>query len=106
MSIDANARTTDGAPALAPSSRRPGLVSALLLSGLAGHLLAARLIGSGVAYRHHIAGFFFIAVVTGLLLMGLERLLWRGRRDFTLLSFALVQALFGIVVYFLRPGVH
>jgi FtsH-binding integral membrane protein len=106
MSIDANARTADGAPALTPSSRRPGLVSALLLAGLAGHLLTARLIGSHVAYGHHIAGFVLIAFVTGLLLIGLERLLWRGRRDFTLLSFALVQALFGLVVYILRPGMH
>ncbi len=106
MNIGANARTAVGPPAAASRPRRLGLVAALLLAGLAGHLLAARLIGSRVAYRDHIAGFFLIAFVTGLLLLGLERLLWRGRRDLTLLSFALVQALFGLVIYILRPGVH
>ena len=89
-----------------PRPRRLGLVGALLLAGLSGHLLAARLIGSGVAYRDHIAGFVIIAAVTGLLLLGRERLFWRGRRDRTLLIFGLLQALFGLVVYILPPGVH
>ena len=106
MTIDANDRTASGTPGAAPRPRRVGLVAVLLLAGLAGHLLAARLIGSRVAYRDHIAGFFLIAFVTGLVLLGLERLFWRGRRDITLLSFAIVQALFGLVIYILWPGVH
>jgi hypothetical protein len=104
--MDTNARASTGAPAATPRPRRLGLVAALLLVGLAGHLFAARLIGSWVAYRDHIAGFFLIAAVTGLLLFGLGRLFWRGRGDLTLLSFAAVQALFGLIVYVLRPGVH
>ena len=106
MTMDASAPSTGGTLAAAPRPRHLGLVAALLLAGLAGHLLAARLIGSRVAYRDHVAGFFVIAVVTGLLLLGLERLLWRGRRDVTLLCFAIVQALLGLVIYILRPGVH
>lgn len=109
MIPDPELRAASGAP---PTTSRPpgrGLVAGvvlLLLLGLAGHLFAARLIGSPVAYRDHIAGFVLIAVVTGLLLLGLERVFWRGRRARTLLVFALVQALFGLVVYVLRPGVH
>ena len=106
MNTDANASTAAGTPVAASRPRRLGLVVVMLLAGLSGHLLAARLIGSRVAYRDHIAGFFLIALITGLLLLGLERLLWRGRRDITLLSFALVQALFGLVIFILRPGVH
>ncbi len=104
--MDASARTSEETPAAASSPGRLGLVAALLLAGLAGHLLAARMIGSGVAYRDHIGGYCLIAVVTGLPLFGLERLFWRGRRDLTLLIFALVQALFGLIIYILRPGVH
>jgi hypothetical protein len=106
MTMDPSARATSGTLVAAPRPRHFGLVAALLLAGLAAHLLAARLIGSRVAYRDHIAGYFLIAVVTGVLLLGLERLLWRGRRDLTLLYFAAVQALLGVVVYILRPGVH
>lgn len=90
----------------ASTSPRYGLVAALLAIGLLGHLLPARLIGSAIAYRDHIGGFLLIAAVTGLVLVALERFFWRGRRDVTLLIFASVQALFGIVVYLLRPGVH
>jgi FtsH-binding integral membrane protein len=106
MTMDTSARATGDTLAASPRPRRLWLVAALLLAGLSGHLFAARLIGSPVAYRDHIGGFFLIAAVTGLLLLGLERLFWRGRRDLTLLCFAVVQALFGLVIYILRPGVH
>jgi high-affinity Fe2+/Pb2+ permease len=104
--MDAMERDAAGAPPAAKRLRRLGLVAALLVAGLSGHLLAARMIGSGHAYRDHISGYFLIAAVTGLLLLGLERLFWRGRRDRTLLIFALLQAVFGLIVFFLRPGVH
>jgi hypothetical protein len=104
--MDAPARAAIEAPIVVVHPPRLGIVAVLLLVGLAGHVLAARMIGSGIAYRDHIAGFFVIAAVTGLPLLGLERLFWRGRRDVTLLIFAALQALFGIVIYFLRPGVH
>lgn len=104
--MDANARASHGTPMSASRPRRLGLVTVLLLLGLLGHLLAARLIGSRIAYRDHIGGFFLIAAVTGLVLFGLGRLFWRGRGDLTLLIFAVVQALFGLIVYILRPGVH
>jgi hypothetical protein len=93
MTMDPSARTTGGTLVAAPHPRHLGLVAALLLAGFAGHLLAARLIGSRIAYRDHIEGYFLIAVVTGVLLLGLERLFWRVRRDLTLLYFAVVQAL-------------
>ncbi len=77
-----------------------GIAAALLLLGLLGHLLAARAMGgSRVAYVHHVLGFFIIAALTGLPLLGLARLFWRGRRGVTLLAFAAVQALLGLVVY-------
>jgi hypothetical protein len=77
-----------------------GIAAALLLVGLLGHVLAAGAMGgSRIAYIHHVAGFFIIAAVTGLLLLGLARLFWRGRHGVTLLAFAAVQALFGLAVY-------
>lgn len=104
--MDANASASHGTPTSAARARRLGLVTVLLLLGLLGHLLAARLIGSRTAYRDHIAGFFLIAAVTGLVLFGLGRLFWRGRGDLILMIFAVVQALFGLIVSLLRPGVH
>ncbi|HSQ29718.1 MAG TPA: hypothetical protein VLN49_07710 [Gemmatimonadaceae bacterium] len=104
--MDATTRDAAGVVPAARRLRRLALVAALLVAGLSGHLLAARMIGSGIAYRDHIGGFFLIAAVTGLLLLGVERIFWRGRRDRTLLIFALLQALFGVIVYILRPGVH
>ncbi|MFL5540632.1 MAG: hypothetical protein ACJ8J0_16700 [Longimicrobiaceae bacterium] len=90
-------------PALPPrrvGAAAVGMAAALLLLGLLGHLLAARAMGgSRVAYVHHVAGFFIIAALTGLPLLGLARLFWRGRRGVTLLAFAAVQALLGLMVY-------
>ena len=90
----------------APTPNRPigpattGIAAALLLVGLLGHVLAARAMGgSRIAYVHHVLGFFIIAVPTGLLLLGLARLFWRGRHGVTLLAFAAVQALLGLAVY-------
>lgn len=72
----------------------------LLCAGLLGHLLAARAIGgSFVAYRDHIAGFFLLSLVSGLIIAGLGWRFWRGRHDITLLILGVVQALIGLVVY-------
>lgn len=96
--------TTD-TPAPTPNHRRigastAGIAAALLFLGLLGHVLAARAMGgSRIAYVHHVAGFFIIAVPTGLLLLGLARLFWRGRHRLTLLAFAAVQAVLGLAVY-------
>jgi uncharacterized membrane protein len=96
--------TTD-TPARSPHSRRigtatAGIAAALLLLGLLGHVLAARAMGgSRVAYVHHVLGFFIIAALTALPLLGLARLFWRGRHGVTLLAFAAVQALLGLAVY-------
>ena len=77
-----------------------GIAAALLLLGLLGHVLAAAAMGgSRIAYVHHVGGFFIIAALTGLALLGLARLFWRGRHSVTLLAFAAVQALFGLAVY-------
>jgi hypothetical protein len=89
------------------SSRLIGTAAALLILGLLGHVLAAGAMGgSRVAYTHHVAGFFIIAVLTGLPLLGLARLFWRGRRRVTILVFAAVQALMGLLVYASQLRVH
>lgn len=93
----------------APSSRTTNYVLgvALLLAGLAGHLLAAAAIANRyttayIAYRDHIAGFCLGTLVT-LLIVGLPgRKLWRGRFDRTLLIVGALQLAFGIFVYFMR----
>ena len=77
-----------------------GIAAALLLVGLLGHVLAAAAMGgSRIAYLHHVGGFFLIAALTALPLLGLARLFWRGRHGVTLLAFAAVQALLGLAVY-------
>ena len=77
-----------------------GISATLVLVGLLGHVLAARAMGgSRIAYVHHVLGFFLIAALTGLPLLGIARLFWRGRRGLTLLVFAAVQALLGLAVY-------
>jgi hypothetical protein len=92
-------------PLSAPTPPRVGsaavaIAVALLLIGLLGHVLAARAMGgSRIAYSHHVLGFFIIAVLTGLPILGLARLFWRGRLGVTLLVFAAVQAILGLAVY-------
>lgn len=103
--MDANARASRGTPTSASRARRLGLVVVLLVIGLLGHLFAAHLIGSRTAYRDHIAGFLLIAAVTGVVLFGLGRV-WRGRGELILMIFAVVQALLGLAVALLPPGVH
>ena len=79
----------------------------LVLAGLLGHLLAANAIGgTHLAYRDHIAGFFLIAIVTGLIIGALGRRFWRTRVDVTVLIFGAVQALTGALVYVNRFALH
>jgi hypothetical protein len=62
--------------------------------------------GSRIAYLHHVLGFFIIAALTGLPLLGLAWLFWRGRHGVTLLAFGAVQGVLGLAVYAeqLQPG--
>lgn len=84
----------------AASRRRMWLGAILLGLGLLGHLLAARDIGgSALAYRHHIFGFLFLTLVSGVLLAGLGWRFWKGRHDITLLIVGALQALLGLLVY-------
>jgi RsiW-degrading membrane proteinase PrsW (M82 family) len=78
-----------------------GVVFTIL--GFLGHFFAARAIGGyAIAYRDHIFGFFLILVVTGGIIALLGRFFWRGRRDITILSIGVVQALVGFVIYLNR----
>lgn len=79
-----------------------GLVVVLLALGLLGHLLAARVIGTGQAYGHHVFGFFFILAVTGSIILALGRWLWRDRPHVTWLVVGAVQAFFGLLIYLYR----
>jgi cell division protein FtsW (lipid II flippase) len=79
----------------------------LLVVGFLGHYFAARAIGGTyIAFRDHIAGFFMILVVTGLIIAGLGWKFWKGRNDITLFIIGVVQALFGIFIYVNRFSVH
>jgi uncharacterized membrane protein len=93
------------APGAAPRAGRAWPAALMLLVGFLGHLIAAHLNGgSQVAYLHHVVGFFLILVVTGVVILGVGRLLWRGRTDITLFVIAVVQALMGAVVVYLERG--
>jgi FtsH-binding integral membrane protein len=72
--------------------------------GLLGHVFAARAISgrNPLAYPHHILGFFLILLVTGAIIAALGWRFWKGRRDITVLTIGLVQALFGLVIYLNR----
>lgn len=69
--------------------------------GLLGHVLAARAISgkNPLAYQHHVFGFFLILAVTGAIISVLGWRFWKGRRDITVLTIGVVQALFGLVIY-------
>ena len=83
----------------ARANRFTWLGTMLLLVGLVGHVIAAHAMGgSRIAYVHHIGGFVGIAVVTGIIIVALGRLFWRGRRDITFLILGAVQALIGLLV--------
>ena len=83
-----------------PASRQRIWIGIILLVlGLIGHLYAAHAIGgSGVAYTHHVFGFFLILVVTGTIIAALGWRFWRSRPDITVLTVGVVQALFGLLV--------
>jgi hypothetical protein len=72
--------------------------------GFFGHFFAARAIAAGNprAYPDHIGGFFLILVVTGAIIGGLGWRFWKGRRDITVLSIGVVQAVLGIWIYINR----
>jgi len=75
----------------------------LFIAGLCGHLFAARAIGGYyIAYRDHIAGFVFIALVTGAIIVPLGWRFWRGRPDVTVLTLGVTQAVIGFVIYLFR----
>lgn len=79
------------------------LAVSLLVLGLLAHVFAAHAIGgSGIAYRDHIFGFFFILLVTGAIIAAAGWRFWRGRRDVMLLVIGAVQALLGLVIYLRR----
>lgn len=92
-------------PSHAGTRRRPWIWfgAALLVVGLLGHILAAH--GTGgrpVDYRHHVTGFFILALLSGPVVAVLGRRFWRGRHDLTWLVFGAVQALLGLVIYLER----
>lgn len=75
----------------------------LLFLGFIAHLAAAHLNGgSGIAYQHHVLGFFAILAVTGVAIQLIARFLWRGRTDVTVLTIGAVQFLMGVVVVYLE----
>ena len=77
----------------------------VILTGLGflGHFFAARAIGgTTLAYRDHIIGFLLILVVSSAIIAGLGWRFWKGRRDITVLTSGVVQALFGLVIYIER----
>jgi hypothetical protein len=79
----------------------------LTVAGFFGHFFSARAIGGYyIAYRDHIFGFFVILAVTGAIIALVGRYFWRGRRDITIFSIGLVQALIGFVIYLNRFAVH
>jgi hypothetical protein len=79
----------------------------LTVVGFLAHFLSARAIGGYyIAYRDHIFGFFVILLVTGAIVALLGRFFWRGRRDLTILTIGVVQALLGAVVYVNRFAIH
>ncbi len=59
-----------------------------------------------MAYRHHMLGFFGVALVSGAVIAGIGSRIWPGRRDITILAIGAVQALFGFVIYVERFNLH
>jgi hypothetical protein len=97
-----------GSVAVAPARNRrlTWLGVLLIVVGFLGHFFAARAIGTYIYYRDHIFGFFLILLVTGSIIAGLGWRFWKGRTDITLFVIGVVQALFGIVIYFNRFNIH
>lgn len=88
-----------------PQSRRTNISLGALLAlvGLVGHLAAAHAIAwNPRAYPDHIGGFFAILLVTGSVIALVGRTWWKRRQDLTVLIVGLTQAIFGIIVYFMR----
>lgn len=78
-----------------------GLV--LLVAGFFGHFFAARGIGgSYVAYRDHIVGFTILTVASLIIVGLLGWRFWKGRRDVTILTVGVIQAILGLVIYIER----
>ena len=89
-----------GTSARRASTRAWAIAIALLVVGLVGHVLAAKVNGgSTIAYQHHVFGFFLILVVTGAVIALLGLWLWRNRPGVTLVGIGVVQAVLGLLVY-------
>lgn len=79
------------------------IAGVLLAAGLCGHLFAARGIGgSYIAYRDHIAGFAILTIASLVIVGLLGWRFWKGRRDITLLTVGVIQAILGLVIYIER----
>lgn len=77
----------------------------LVAIGLVGHLLAAGAMGGTArAYFHHVLGFVLILVVSGAIVVALERRFWNRRFDITLLVIGAIQAAAGIAIYILEAA--
>jgi hypothetical protein len=72
----------------------------LLAAGLSGHLFTAKATGGTyVHYRDHVFGFVFLTAVAWAILALPARRFWPGRRDITVLTLGLIQAVLGLVIY-------
>jgi hypothetical protein len=77
----------------------------LLAAGLVFHLLAANAEGGrAIHYRHHVLGFFVLTAAATLLVVGLGRVLRRGRYDLTVLIVGALQTILGMWVYAMFSG--
>ena len=86
-----------------PNQSLIALGGVLLAAGLCGHLFAARGIGgSYIAYRDHIAGFAILTIASLIIVGLLGWRFWKGRRDVTLLTVGVIQAILGLVIYIER----
>jgi uncharacterized membrane protein (UPF0136 family) len=79
----------------------------LVVCGFLGHFFAARAIGGTyIDYRDHIFGFVLLTVVSAVIVAALGVRFWKGRRDITLLTVGIIQALIGVLIYVNRFAVH
>ena len=81
-----------GSPLAHPKKLPVGVITALLIGGLIGHVIAAWVNGiGGIAYFHHVVGFFFIAAITGLPIAALTFFVWPQHRNRAWVVFGVIQ---------------